>query len=457
MTMYPGITKSQLISANSIVGIKNRRRETPLYGLQFYADLWHPEQRGFCLNFDGNDYAINTATLSFRSPDSLGTYEQTLFRSSSVANNQTLFSASDSDTDTNFIHIYIAATTGRVTISTQIGGGTLNTVSGTANVCDGKNHSICVKSSGAAWSIIVDGVAEDLIVVAGSNTGDWFADVASLNDRICIGAISKTTVGSYAIAVLGQHRIYSRELTTTECQTNYQRGWKAAASDTTGLVFNLPCTEGTGNPVDTVVPTTMTLVGSTWIESLIDRVNAQPLSSYGSPVLSNQGRVLDGVNDTINCGNPATLDITTAITLDAWVYLTALPDGEDAMAIRKHSTYLIRAIRELGQPKYFAFFIVDSDYRSVRNTTAVVFNAWYHVVGVYNKADLRIYVNGVLDCSPTVNTENIAVTTNPLYIGSTSGSSNFWTGTIGESRVYNRALTPSEILQIYNATRWRYV
>jgi hypothetical protein len=43
----------------------------PQQGLQFYADLWHPEQQGFLLSYDGNDYLSN-ATADFRSGDSQG-------------------------------------------------------------------------------------------------------------------------------------------------------------------------------------------------------------------------------------------------------------------------------------------------------------------------------------------------------------------------------------------------
>jgi len=43
-----------------------------------------------------------------------------------------------------------------------------------------------------------------------------------------------------------------------------------------------------------------------------------------------------------------------------------------------------------------------------------------------------------------------------LYLGRRTGGENWFGGDIGEVWVYNRALTATEILHIYNTTNWRY-
>src|SRR3990167_6100093 len=257
-------------------------------GYTFYVDLWNQGQQGFLLYFDGNDFGSYTVA-NFRSADSSGAAEG-WFRSSSTANNQTLIASSDTATDFSRWIIYVAQTTGRLTISTQDAAGTTNTVSGTTDICDGKWVHWKVNSSGTAWDVDFNGVAETLIVVAGTNTGDWLADV-TLRDNLTIGARTATSTGNYAIGEIGFTRIYSRTMATAEALTNYQRGRKATASDTTGLVFNLPLTEGTGNPADTIIPATITLTGATWVEGLTDRSpNAYALTLFGSPVWGNKGR-----------------------------------------------------------------------------------------------------------------------------------------------------------------------
>jgi len=76
---------------------------------------------------------------------------------------------------------------------------------------------------------------------------------------------------------------------------------------------------------------------------------------------------------------------------------------------------------------------------------------WYHVAVTYDGTNQKIYVNGSLD-----NTEASAITpatTNvPLYIGRTLGlAPDNSDGFIDEVRIYNRALTPSEVEGLYKS------
>jgi hypothetical protein len=80
--------------------------------------------------------------------------------------------------------------------------------------------------------------------------------------------------------------------------------------------------------------------------------------------------------------------------------------------------------------------------------TTPVLNTWYHVAGVYNAAakTLDVYVNGVLDdasLSGTVPGSQFDPNVNVL-MGKRNGGWLF-KGTIDEVRVYNRALSQTEI------------
>ena len=92
-------------------------------------------------------------------------------------------------------------------------------------------------------------------------------------------------------------------------------------------------------------------------------------------------------------------------------------------------------------------------------TPAIQKNRWYHAVATSNAGVGRIYLDGKLSAG---NASMHSVTTNgnsPFSIGNAySGGSpvQFLNGSISFARVYNRALTASEVLQNYNATRGRY-
>ena len=73
-------------------------------------------------------------------------------------------------------------------------------------------------------------------------------------------------------------------------------------------------------------------------------------------------------------------------------------------------------------------------------TAALPANTWTHLAVTYDRATLRLYVNGVQVASAAA-TGNIATSTNPLQIGGDSLYGQYFSGRIDEVRVYNRALS----------------
>src|SRR6185312_1950217 len=81
------------------------------------------------------------------------------------------------------------------------------------------------------------------------------------------------------------------------------------------------------------------------------------------------------------------------------------------------------------------------------NTTRAL-NTWYHIAGVYNASTraLDVYVNGVLDSGTlrgTIPASQILQSVN-VNIGRRTGGY-YFNGVIDEIRVYNRALSQTEI------------
>jgi len=82
----------------------------------------------------------------------------------------------------------------------------------------------------------------------------------------------------------------------------------------------------------------------------------------------------------------------------------------------------------------------------VRSATALSNTTFYHVACTWDGATVSLYVNGALNASSD---QTIAPNgnTSPLYIGQFGGNSDRFAGTIDEVRIYNRALSPTEIQQ----------
>lgn len=84
---------------------------------------------------------------------------------------------------------------------------------------------------------------------------------------------------------------------------------------------------------------------------------------------------------------------------------------------------------------------------------------WTQVVGTYTAGDRRIYVNGVQVASDSLS-YTIPTNTNGcsigVYGGYNGGRGYYYNGSIGSVKVYNRALSASEVLQNFNAQRRMY-
>ncbi|MBU4421901.1 LamG domain-containing protein [Patescibacteria group bacterium] len=79
---------------------------------------------------------------------------------------------------------------------------------------------------------------------------------------------------------------------------------------------------------------------------------------------------------------------------------------------------------------------------------------WRHIVGVFNGSSLSLYVDGALTSSPTAFTGNINIVDSANFeIGRAFGSAYYWDGSLDDVRIYNYALSASEIANLYVSTK----
>ncbi len=150
----------------------------------------------------------------------------------------------------------------------------------------------------------------------------------------------------------------------------------------------------------------------------------------------------------------ANLDITGNLSISAWIYLNAVGGGLYHMIAAKLST----------SGNYSYDFHVDPNgnlkarlssngtaLTSVIATTVLTTGTWYHVAVVYDGTDIRLYLNGSLDCTPVSYSSGIYNSTADFCIGIASDkTSHTINGVVDDVAVWNRALTTSEITALYN-------
>jgi len=163
----------------------------------------------------------------------------------------------------------------------------------------------------------------------------------------------------------------------------------------------------------------------------------------------------DGVNDYVDCGNDSSLNPTDEITVEAWIYPKVDMFGPIRWTcIRKGDSQYLLEPGDIGT-NYWAFGVnIGGTFKRVDTDGPIPIKQWHHFVGIYDSSQskLQIWVDGVLRGSRSVN-GSIQIQPGTLRIGKYDTWWNYevFNGIIDEVRIYNRALTPDEIQQHYQA------
>lgn len=113
-------------------------------------------------------------------------------------------------------------------------------------------------------------------------------------------------------------------------------------------------------------------------------------------------------------------------------------------------------LRSYGTSQSPSFWWCDGiNYTSITATTQMSTNQYYHILATYSSSGVKLYVNGIVEATST-NLLTGVVFESTTRIGFGTINTGYFDGQIPVAKIYNRALTSTEVKQNYNKYKSRF-
>ena len=273
------------------------------------------------------------------------------------------------------------------------------------------------------------GSAPLAVTFSSAGSADPEGSTLSYNWNFGDGTSSTAASPSHTYSTNGN---YAAQLTISDGTTSVSAAsiTISVADAASGLVAAYSFDEGSGITTTDVSgkTNTGTISNATWTAA----------GKYGGALTFN------GTDALVVVPPSTSLNVTNAMTQEAWVYPTASKAGWSTVMHRQTDAYYLHASSPDGAMRPAGGAIFGGTESYVAGVSAIPLNTWTHLAATYDGATLKVYVNGILSSSKTVSGA-VQSNANPLRIGGNYPYGQFFEGSIDEVRVYNRALSQGEI------------
>jgi hypothetical protein len=281
-------------------------------------------------------------------------------------------------------------------------------------------------------TIYINGVVASTIT---ANT--WYHVVITTNTPVNASAVEIGRIGSsYFQGILDDVRFYNRSLSINEVKQLYNEGNTKVQS----TVANESLKSGllgwwTFDGKNMTNGRVLELSGNNNSAYL----NSISTSTFFVPGKIGQGFNFDGVNDFMSTQTSITIPASNTFSFSFWIRDNGLSSG---------ATISIGNNVFCGRNGTAFNCTVDGNSSGSATTPINFFDRkWHHVVYVVNGNNQSIYKDGV---AGTPATETVTSPSGTVRFGNRPASGSFFLGVLDDIRVYNRVLSTTEIMELYN-------
>lgn len=287
----------------------------------------------------------------------------------------------------------------------------------------------------------------------------------SVGSYLGIGAESNSTYGRMLDGYVSGCKIYGKALSAAEVSQNYESSKTEFSTLPNMLSNNVRCY------YDADIYSSYIGSGTSFVDVSGNGYNAtiNNAPTFVSP--EPKAFILNGSTQDITLPSNFNNGMTSG-TWEFWVNCASLPatsGGIQQLYIQEACVWL--AIYNISGVIFFGsdlnngsgWFDNNGGWNTgARTTSTLSANTWYHVTYSWDGSTIRIYLNGNLESTTSTlqavnGRQNVTVLgsgTTPRSIGSRSGS--YFNGKFSMFRNYNTSLSTAEVLQNYNATKFRF-
>mgnify|MGYP001614981137 FL=1 len=418
-------------------------------------------KKGQAIFLDGNIDSISLATnplTTFSNPSSACTWVNTNDVTVSTGGfNQTILNIS-ADTN-NGLHMGSVVNSGKFFASYKSGGSYYGSESASAVFANNQWVHVCYVWNGNGVNLYANGTS----IATTTNT-----DAPSLVNTI--GARNDQIDGTWS-GMIDDLRVYNRALSIAEIKQIYNSGalvLNSLQGNKTVVLQKTPSnflTNGLvgywsfdGSKINWASNTVTDSSGNGNTGTMIN------MSTTTSPAQGKIGQALsfDGSDDYVTVGT-TNLPTTNDGTISAWVKIAPSPSGTD-IVLSHYSTvapalgYYKIVLSGGNRPILYNLCSNGGDGICTSDSGITLTpNIWYHIVGTFGGLDEAdsgiIYVNAVVKATGGFNAFYNIPAGLVFRMGSDVDGTNFCNCTLDDVRIYNRALSSTEIKQLYNMGR----